>query len=354
MKVCIIGHTERNYLPYMEKYVRFFEENGVDYDIVCWQREEKNVHAAPNEYNFCEEIGEGLFGKLRSYARFRKFVAGILKKNHYDKVIVLTTVPAIALKGILKRNFKGRYLFDFRDYSFEKFGPYKKMVDRLIANSAFTTISSLGFMDFLSPNEKIIMNHNIGWTEEAESVPDLSKKQVVNIGFIGGVRYYDENTFLIDKLKNTFRYQLWYIGKPTKDCDLQSYCAQHEVTNVSFIGKYDNAQKPELYKSVDMINSIYGSDSLEVTTALPNRLYEACLFKKPIISSKGTYLGELIQQYHLGLVVDAELDDVLSLVNSYVDGFEPEDFNEGCATFLKVVRKDEEKLLGRLREFISE
>ncbi len=41
-----------------------------------------------------------------------------------------------------------------------------------------------------------------------------------------------------------------------------------------------------------MINSIYGNDSLEVTTALPNRLYEACMFKKPIISSRDTYLGE--------------------------------------------------------------
>ena len=43
MKICIIAHTERNYLPYMEKYVDFFEANGVDYDIVCWQRDRKSV-----------------------------------------------------------------------------------------------------------------------------------------------------------------------------------------------------------------------------------------------------------------------------------------------------------------------
>lgn len=354
MKVCIIGHTERNYLPYMEKYVRFFAENGVECDIICWQREEKNVHAAPGEYHFCEPIGEGAPGKLRSYLRFRKFVIGILERNQYDKLVVLTTVPAIVLKGYLKKHYRGRYLFDFRDYSFEKFGPYRKAVDALIEDSELTTISSHGFLDFLSPNPKITMNHNIAFQDIVEEAPDLSEKQVINIGFIGGVRYFDENTFLIDKLKNTFRYQLWYIGQPTKDCDLQSYCEAHGVTNVSFIGKYDNAQKPELYRSIDVINSIYGNTSLEVTTALPNRLYEACLFKKPIISSKGTYLGEVIQQYRLGVVVDAEFDDVLAVLDDYINHFNAAEFREGCEAFLRVVRRDEDKLAERLREFIAE
>ena len=351
MKVCIIGHTERNYLPYMEKYVQFFEQNGVEYDIVCWQREERPQMGSLDYY---EKVKPGVFNKFSSYRRFQKHVLNILEKNRYDKLVILTTLPAIFLKKYLKGHYKGKYLFDFRDYSFEKFPPYRKMVDQLIRNSELTTISSLGFMEFLSPNDKIIMNHNIAGYEPTEFLPDLQQKQVINIGFIGGVRYYDENTFLIEKLKNTFRYQLWYIGQPHPDCDLPGYCAQNEVTNVSFVGKYDNSQKPELYKNIDIINSIYGDDSLEVTTALPNRLYEACLFKKPIISSKGTYLGQIIEQYHLGVAVDVERDDVRKILDDYIEGFDCEKFLESCRRFLDVIKTDELRLYEALTQFIKE
>ena len=123
MKICIIGHTERNYLPYVEKYTQYFDENAVDYDIICWQREERPASKEPNEYHYFEEAKEGAVNKIRSYLRYKKYVIRILEKNNYDKVIILTTVPAIFLKSYLHTHFKNRYLFDFRDYSFEKFSP---------------------------------------------------------------------------------------------------------------------------------------------------------------------------------------------------------------------------------------
>ncbi|MFZ2538911.1 MAG: hypothetical protein WAX04_08405 [Oscillospiraceae bacterium] len=354
MKVCIIGHTERNYLPYIDKYTKFFDENSVDYDVVCWQREEKPANDVANEYNFFEEAKEGTLNKIRSYLNFKKYVLEILEKNKYDKVIVLTTVPAIFLRKYLHDNFKNRYLFDIRDYSFEKFLPYKMMVDKIIDNSQITTISSHGFMDFLSKNKKIIMNHNIPIGIQKAEPQDIRDKSVINIGFIGGVRYYEENCALIKKLKNEFRYQLWYIGKPVSDCDLQTFCETNEITNVSFIGKYNNSEKPELYKNMEIINSIYGDSSLEVTTALPNRLYEACLLKKPIISSKGTFLGEVIQRYNIGISIDVDEDDVLKIVNDYVESFDMEKFNNGCEEFLADVKNDEDALIGQLRQFIKE
>lgn len=352
MKICIIGHTERNYLPYMERYITFFEENKVDYDIICWQREETGLVAKKNEFNFYEEPKGGIFNKATAYLRFKEFVINVLEKNNYDKVVILSTVPAVVLSKYLFKHFDGKYLFDFRDYSFERFLPYKKLVDKLIDRSQLTTISSRGFLDFLEENEKIVVNHNIPFVDAESTMVDLKNKQVFNIGFIGGVRYYDENVALINSLKNTFRYQIWYIGQPAKGCDLQSYCAQNEITNVSFIGKYNNAQKQEYYKCIDIINSIYGSDSLEVTTALPNRLYEACIYKKPIISSKKTYLGELIHNYNLGVVIDVEKDDVLTIINDYINNFDVTKFEDGCKGLLAEVANDEAILHKKLKQFI--
>lgn len=353
MKICIIGHTEKNYLPYMDKYINYFKEHNIEYDIICWQREDEVHRHVDHEHIFYEPLEEGLISKVYGYLKYRRFILKILKQNKYDKLVVLTTMTAVILKHILCTKFQNRYLFDFRDYSFEKFGFFRKLVNKLIDNSELTTISSHGFMDFLAPNPKIVINHNIPVNFPRGGVGELSSKQVINIGFLGGVRYYDENTDFINAMKNTFRYQLWYIGKPVPGCDLQGFCAEHDVTNVSFSGKFDNSQKYELYKNIDIINSIYGNSSLEVTTALPNRLYEACLLRKPIISSKGTFLGELITRYQLGLAVDLSSDDVLSMIDNYVDNFNPIAFYGHCDEFLADVEKDEKTLYKRLEIFTT-
>lgn len=353
MKVCIVAHVERTYLPYMNRYIKFFEDNNIDFDIICWQREDTKTEARSNEYNYFEPAQYDAIGKIMAYQRYAKFVKDTIRKNKYDKIVVLTTVMAVSICRFLTKEYKGKYLFDIRDYTFEKFLPYKRIVDNLIKKSGLTTISSKGFMDFLDPSEKIVINHNMNFNKTVETPAPLKNKQVINVGFVGQVRYYDENVELIKQLKNTFKYQLWYIGKPTADCDLEGYCAQNEITNVSFIGKYNNEQKPELYKSIDMVNSIYGDDSLEVTTALPNRLYEACLFKKPIISSKKTFLGEVIHQYKLGLVVDVEKDNVLSILDEYIENFNEEEFLKGCNQFIEDVKRDDDILFERLNEFIK-
>lgn len=352
MKVCIIGHTEKNYLPYMKKYIDFFKENNIDYDIVYWDREGDLSLRAENEYCFCEKIDGSFIEKVYGYLKYRRFVYKILKKNNYDKLVVLTTMTAIILKSKLFHEFNEKYLFDFRDYSFEKFSFFRNMVNNIIDHSELTTISSHGFMDFLAPNKKIVINHNISNSFPLGTVSDLKEKSVINIGFLGAVRYYDDNVAFISAMRDTFRYQLWYIGKPVPNCDLQLYCTEHSVSNVSFAGKYDNSQKAELYKNIDIINSVYGNSSLEVTTLLPNRLYEACQLKKPIIASSGTFLGELVDRYRLGIVLDLEKDDALSIIDNYVDSFNPIEFYTHCDEFLADVQKDEESFYKRLKLFI--
>lgn len=97
------------------------------------------------------------------------------------------------------------------------------------------------------------------------------------------------------------------------------YCAKGKINNVEVHGKFNNGDKPTIYENIDIINSIYGDFSLEVTTALPNRLYDALLFKKPILASKGTYLGEIVEKYSVGLAVDLGKDDINEMLLEYIN-----------------------------------
>ncbi|MEG2814415.1 MAG: glycosyltransferase, partial [Oscillospiraceae bacterium] len=385
MRICIIGEANREEMPYIERYITFFTRCELDFDVIYWnknlietenkdkteKKEKKDktnkteeklkqnktpealdlISTKPNEFIFNYPLKNGVANKIIADLKFRKFILTKLKASNYDRIVVLTTIPAMLLKDYLEKNYKEKYLFDFRDYTYENFGAYKKAVDKIIENSKITTISSKGYMDFLAYNEKIIMNHNMCFYDNKSDFSDIKTKQVINIGFIGNARYYDENVELIEKLKNTFQYQLWYIGDNKNSSQLEEYTKTNEIKNTSFIGKYANSQKFELYKNIDIVNSISADDEFQSTTSLPTRLYEACLLNKPIIASKGTYLGEIIDQYRIGIVIDVFKDDVSEKLDNYLKNFDNQQFLQGCENFLADVKKDEILFFASLKEF---
>ena len=104
--------------------------------------------------------------------------------------------------------------------------------------------------------------------------------------------------------------------------------------------------------AIDIINSIYSLNSQEVQPAIPNRLYDAALFKKPIITAKGTYLSEIVEEYKLGFCIDIFNDDIKKCLNEYINSFDPQKFTKNCNKFLDEVYRDEENCNERVTKFI--
>lgn len=157
--------------------------------------------------------------------KFKQQIEKVLRKEQYTHLIVLTTLPGVLIHKILLKQYADKYILDIRDYSYEKYSWYKKIVEKLIASSYFTAISSNGFKRFLPQSDKIITCHNIGsdFPEEKEVV-DLKNKEKITIGFVGGIRYFEENCKLINIFANNPKYSLAYVGRKNLDCDLEAYC----------------------------------------------------------------------------------------------------------------------------------
>ena len=120
-----------------------------------------------------------------------------------------------------------------------------------------------------------------------------------------------------------------------------------------FYGKYDNDQKEKIYSDIDLIHCAYGNSMTETSSLTPNRLYDAALYKIPMIVSKGTYLSSLIEKYHLGIAVDLEHDDIKECLNSYLSSFSSEEFLAGCRSFLSKVKEDMTCFYEQLSEFVD-
>ena len=355
MKVLIVGFHPHGHVPYVANYENAMKKDGIDFDAVYWDRfENRELEKCDNEYTIhikCS-LGGNRLKKIIPMLKYRNIVKDLINKYTYDKIIVLSTLPAVLLNDILLDKYRDNYILDIRDYTYEKYSFYKNIVMKLISNSYFTGISSKGFLRFLDFHKKIVYTHNIT-NENAEvtncTAIDFTKK--INIGFVGGVRYFNENSALFSKLDHD-KFILSYIGYRHADCNLEDYCKYKKIANVIFKGKFNNIDKPMIYKDIDIINSLYGDFSLEVTTAIPNRLYDALLYKKPILVSKGTYLSEVVEEKGIGLAIDVFNDDVNKLLIKYIESIDYEMFLIKCRSYIEEIKREQSHYLNKIDEFL--
>lgn len=123
------------------------------------------------------------------------------------------------------------------------------------------------------------------------------------VGFIGTVRYAEQLEMLIDASIET-NINVFIAGGGIDYLRIKKYAKN--LDNVEIYGEYEYDQEiKELYERVDCIYSVYDTKLTNVRVALPNRLYEAAFTATPIIVSKNTYLGELVEKYEIGKTVSS-------------------------------------------------
>lgn len=360
MKILIVDTVSFNRAPYLKWYIDACKKNNVDFDLFLWDRTKtSHLEKDGNMFVFHHkcEFGGNKIKKILPMILYRKKLLQTIKIGQYTHLILINTLAAVMISNFVLNNFDGKYIMDIRDYTYEKYEIYQKIENKLIEHSAFTTLSSRGFLKFIKPNNKIIINHNIGKTDFKIQKPTLNAKEVVKIGFIGSVRYKKENLNLINALGNNNDYKLIYIGEHVAGCDLESECIKNEIKNVSFIGKYNNDEKPKLYENVDIINSLYGNFSLETTTAIPNRLYDALLYMKPIITTENTYLSEVVKKYGIGISLPGSQNynqkEYRRKIKDYIKNFEPVTFINNAEKLLKIVMNEQEIYRAKIDEFLQ-
>ncbi|MEG1992476.1 MAG: hypothetical protein RR056_03740 [Acetivibrio sp.] len=295
-----------------------------------------------NQHVFRCDIKKSKISKIIPFIKWRRFVIQRLEKENYDSLVILTTIPGVLLNKYLIKKYKENYIFDIRDYTFENLKVYSNIVNALIKKSKVTLISSEGFKEWLLPSEKIYLTHNISNIDQVNSKEQINlKMNKLSIGFVGGIRYYKENCQLIDQLKEHPNLTVKYIGKIHLGINLKEYCRKKKVKNVVFEPEYKNDEKKEIYEKIDIINAVYGSETFVVKTALPNKLYDCILFKKPIMVSKNTYLEKIVEKYKLGFAVDIYKDNIYSELEKYVKKFNSKLYLKGCNQWLEKVLEEE-------------
>src|SRR5699024_9812541 len=204
-----------------------------------------------------------------------------------DYVLVWRTETGLFLLDILLLH-KIKYLLNIRDYFFESNKVVYKLNKILMEKSIHTTIASKGFLSFL-PSSKTYFLHSFNKNLLTNTIPKnrmKNKNEIINIVFIGYVRFLEEDKKLIKEFSNDSRFHLSFIGEGSHL--LKSYVHDIDAKNISLIGGFNLDETSTYLKKADIINNLYGHEGIALKTAISTRYYYSLYLNVPILVYKGT------------------------------------------------------------------
>lgn len=361
MKVLIVGFTKISYMPYLNFYIKQFEELKYDISLVCWDRDgvtEQEQSDMMTVLSFSDYMldSEPLIKKIPHFIKFRRFTKGIIGNNKYDLILVLHTTPGVLLNDILTKEYAGRYILDYRDYTYENIWAYKRIINKLVNESLATFVSSRGYLKYLPPTNKVFISHNLTMhsSKEREIRKNLIRKvNPIKIRFWGFIRHVEVNQLLIDRLGNDRRFELHYHGRGQEPEEiLREYVRDNQYKNVYFHGEYMPYERAEFARNTDLLHNIYEND-IKTTFAMGNKYYDGLVFYLPQICNKGSFMGSEVKRYGIGVELDPNETNFADSVYEYYQSLDWNRFNNKCDEELSKIVWEYSEGTGVIKNLLS-
>ena len=353
--VGIIFINDLNVCPYIDKYIETLNEQNQEYEIIIWDRSyfegKKQRFPCKHIYKKNAKESDSAPVKLKDFYFYFRYVKKVLKAQKYDKLIILSSLTGIFLNSVLRKKYRDRYIFDYRDASYEFFGFYRKLLNQVIENSFFTCISSKGFREILPPND-YFMAHNFR-PVSLKSKLDICRirnEAPFKVGYIGNLRNSAYVKQLIGLFKDDKRFTFILSGGGDNFEELKSYCAG--MDNIVMTGRYEEDEKAAIVQNVDLLCYNYPSSYIN-DYALANKYYDSLIYKKPCIGNSETYSGRLIQQNGLGISIGLDCENFSDHVYDYCMKFDRDAFKANADRELAKVLEDDKIYIEKIREFIN-
>lgn len=317
-KIAIVGFHNLHLMQYLYKYTDIFDKYNIDYDVIFWDRDMdstikyKEFVGMPISYQYKMNNYQSKVKKIVGFLTCISFVKKRIKKSQYDKIIILTTQTAISLyRTVLK--YRGNYIYDYRDLTYEKNRICKQMVLKLMNNSYMTCMSSMGFKQIIGDNSKIIISHNCSNIEYHKIKKSIGYK--IRVTFWGMVRQVEFNKKICDRFAGDNRFDLRYHGEGYS-LELQEYCNQKKYSNIKFTGRYVVDEIPAFVSTTDIILNLYENDEQQ-KLAITVKFYDAVRYGVPMLVTKGSFMEKILSGNKAVLAIDVDDINLDSIVEWY-------------------------------------
>lgn len=352
----IICFNSLRYAQFVYKYTSILEKEKINFEVIYWDREGSGEEKPHNWISYGERLNtfQPFYKKIFSFVRFVNYLKRVLKYRKYSKLIVLTSQTAVSLYStLMRKKYKNKFIFDYRDVTYENFFFYKRMINNLIKNSYLTFVSSKGFYEYGYINyveEKIRISHN----SRDISFEYIQKKFVdkkIRIAYWGQVRQVEYNKLICDFFGNNQNFELVYHGAGF-DKELSEYVAYKGYTNIKFTGAYSLEDISFFAENTDIILNAYENDRRQAP-AMTVKFYDSVKYKLPMIVSKNSYMGKIAENYKIGLAIDFNSPDSADSIISWFKNINYSVLDENFEIIRNKVLNDDEKFKEILLEFVK-
>ncbi len=350
--VGIIYLGEISLCPFAKKYIDILDINGIKYEIIQWDRSgvRKEDNDSAHTFHCFRERYTNPVKKIISLLRFGRFALRIIKTKKYDKLVVLTTMTGILLYPILIKKYRNKYIFDYRDASYEYNKLFKSMVKRIAMNANFVCISSKGFLNILDKDIDYYITHNFKFSDLPLKNTSYTKKinEKINISYIGILRETQYLKKLVTAFGNNKKINFYIHGAGDNEAEFQSDCCKYN--NVFYTGRYNEEEKIRFINQADILCYNYPCSFLN-NNALANKFYDGIIFKRPMYANRDTFSGRLIEENNLGICLPDNETEIAEKIYEYYISFEAGKFCENAERILQEAIYEEELYMEKVREF---
>lgn len=359
-KVAILSAVNVKHMSLISLYTDILKKYDVRVDFIYMDKYgEDEPFDCDNKYRYVNVIERNWnpVKKVMGYLSFIPYAQKILNENKYDFVIVWNDVAIFMFADYLRRKYKGKYCVNIRDNVLYDKKFFQRRYEKCFLNSAFNTISSKGYLDFLPKKPEYMQIHSLNLSAlQGMKTHDRMRVEgeTIRIGFIGYVRFFERNKKLLDVFKNDSRFELHYYGKGAEV--MGKYAEENGIINTNFHGGFPVSDTAKYLERIDIINNLYGNDNLNLRKAISIKFFHALYAKIPILISPDTYVGKLAQELGVGFEVsDDSIDE--ELPDRLYSWYKSIDFNALCSNaeqYLTMAKQENNRLEQRLTAILAD
>ena len=315
----------------VNKYHNYYEHADIDYTIVGWNREGKELEK--DHYDFFQyRAGEDVGGlkAICNHIKWMLFVYKYLKLHREVTTIhacdLNSAFPAAVFKVFRKREVT--LLFDACDWfsaNFAQkkflrfcFGQMERFTCRMANELIICEPERIEQVQFKLRKKPLVLP-NIPEIDLSAISTVQNKYEFDNenptLAYLGG---FSDNRFLLEilMLAETEPFNLLIAGYGNKA--VVDRCeAMNRRSNVRYFGRVSMEEGLNMENAADIIYAMYCKTNPNNVYAAPNKYYEALLLGKPLITTKGTILENKVRNSNIGWAVEEDIEELRTLIRSF-------------------------------------
>ena len=317
--VVLLRSTDGNPDSRFEKYVDYLDEQKYPYLTICWDRKGVKSDSDKNVYYKKKSGYNQYYGNLTKLIGFNWF---ILKKllSYRKRYIIIhacdfdTVLPATFMHLF----FRKKVIYDVFDWYVDSRN-IKGVIKYLVYALEWLNIKSASSVIVCEPERIKQIRYKAKQTWILPNIPNFTERlephipnEVVTLGYVGilgegrcidhAIRYAKEHSDI----------KLVIGGFGPMESELQDL---ERYPNIKFFGTVNYKYALQILNSSDVILACYSKWNTDGTLnknnilAAPNKYYEGLYLAHPIITTKGTIVGDKTVNLKTGYAIEESYED---------------------------------------------